>query len=90
MADFVLTAEPIEGPRRPGTQDFDFNCNGSVEGQIPPVPNCQVLGQVGCTGSGYLGPVPACGGQANLAHCSFVSFTCETINDNIAKTQGCR
>jgi hypothetical protein len=91
LADFVLTDLPVQGPKKAGTQDFDFNCNGSVEGQIPPVPNCQVLTKDGCKGSGYLGPVPACGGSANLAHCNLnFLVVCETLNDNIAKTQGCR
>jgi hypothetical protein len=89
MANFVLTTEPIQGSRKPGTQDFDFNCNGIVEGQTPPLPDSAgLLGN--CSGNGYLPPPPDCGGLAHLAHCAPKGLGCGPVDDNKAKTQGCR
>jgi hypothetical protein len=85
----LLIDQPIQGPKKPGTQDFDFNCNGIVEGQIPPLPECTgLLGN--CAGNGYLVPVPACGGLAHMAHCGPKGLGCVVVNDNTVKIQGCR
>ena len=73
---------PIQGPKAPGTKDYDFNCNGNEEGETL-VLKC---GMVGCNPQNQIGVqfAVACGGTALLGHCA--AITCAWTPENPPKS----
>jgi hypothetical protein len=64
---------PIMGERKPGTQPFDFNCNGAEESEIG-VLSCDGLLSCG-TATGFQAAVQ-CGDSAPLGHCVASGLGC--------------
>jgi hypothetical protein len=88
QAGFLLDSMPIIGPRKSGTPDFDFNCNGQQQKQFGVVA-CKSVVVLGCTGDGFTSDT-ACGQEGTLVHCGPVDLNlCTQLPNPPTQFQGC-
>ncbi|MFT3772860.1 MAG: hypothetical protein QM820_46330 [Minicystis sp.] len=84
---------PIMGEKRPGTQPWDFNCDGKIT-QETPVLSCG--GFFFCGGSGYqkTETAPVCGMLYPLGHCAPIGWfgACQWTPENplVMQVQRCK
>lgn len=86
-AGFLRDPKKIQGPRSVGTQDYDFDCNGSVVPEAQTI-MCGLLSTGLCGGEGFA-TATECGVPGPYIHCGLSGLNCVTVKTEM-RVQGCK
>ena len=84
----MFSSTPIVGTRSPGTDPYDFNCDGSETFQNTEVVDCSGSTPSCDAADKWVGSVPACGDSGMVAHCAQNGLMCKVVM-NGSRTQSC-
>jgi len=71
-------------------QSYDYNCDGTDEGEYNTNVACTSIAGIGCSGNGFIGNDPGCGYSGPFGSCMGGLASCNPSYVNNPPTQGCR